>query len=228
MTKLVIAVDGYSSTGKSSISKIIAKKLNLVHLDTGSMYRAVTYYALKNCKSLDGKIDLDLLFKNLDKIEISFKKDNNELKLYLNGEKMSQKIRQIKVNNNVSFIAKQPEIRAFLLNQQRNLAKNGSIIMDGRDIGTFVLPNADYKFFLSASVEERTKRRFRELQNSGIETDEKQVRENLINRDKIDSERATSPLRQAEDAILIDNTFLTKEETIQLILDFIKKSDKKA
>lgn len=224
MGKSVIAVDGYSSTGKSSISKIIAKKLNLVHLDTGSMYRALTYYALKNCKSSDGKIDLELLYNNLNKLEISFKEEKNELKLYLNGEKMSQKIRQMKVNNHVSFIAKQPEIRAFLLDLQRNLAKNGGIIMDGRDIGTFVLPNADHKFFLTASVEERTKRRFRELQNSGVETDEKQVRENLIKRDKIDSERATSPLKQAEDAILIDNTFLTKEETIELILTYLKKN----
>ena len=224
MGKSVIAVDGYSSTGKSSISKIIAKKLDLVHLDTGSMYRAVTYYALKNCKNPDGKIDLELLYKNLDKLVITFKEEENELKLYLNGEKMSQKIRQMKVNTNVSFIAKQPEIRAYLLDLQRNLAKNGGIIMDGRDIGIFVLTDADYKFFLTASVEERTRRRFRELQNSGSETDEKQVRENLIKRDKIDSERATSPLKQAEDAILIDNTSLSKEETIELILSYIKKN----
>ncbi|SEG62019.1 cytidylate kinase [Halpernia humi] len=224
MRKLVIAVDGYSSTGKSSISKIIAKKLNLVHLDTGSIYRAVTYYALKNCKNSEGKIDLDLLFKSLDKIEISFKEDKNELKLYLNGEEMSHKIRQIKVNNNVSFIAKQPEIRAFLLELQRNLAKNGGIIMDGRDIGAFVLPDADFKFFLTASVEERTKRRFQELKNSGIDTEEEKVRDNLLKRDKIDSERENSPLKQAEDAILIDNTFLTKEETIALILNYLKKT----
>ncbi|WP_417431844.1 (d)CMP kinase [Halpernia sp.] len=221
MRKPVIAVDGFSSTGKSSISKIIAKNLNLVHLDTGSLYRALTYYALKNCLNSNKEIDLNLLFKDFPKIEITFKEENNELKLYLNGEKMSQKIRQLKVNNHVSFIAKQPEVRDFLLDLQRNIAKKGGVIMDGRDIGTFILPHADFKFFLTASVEERSKRRLKELQNSGIETDEKTVRENLIKRDKIDSERETSPLKQAEDAILIDNTFLTKEETIALILTYI-------
>lgn len=225
MEKAVIAVDGYSSTGKSSISKIIAKKLNLVHLDTGSLYRTITYYALKNCLNADGKINLELLFKDFPTIKISFKEENHELKVYLNGERMSQKIRQIKVNNNVSFIAKQPAIRSFLLSLQKNIAKKGGVIMDGRDIGTFVLPNADYKFFLTASVEERTRRRFRELQNCGIVSDEETVRDNLIRRDRIDSEREISPLKQAEDAVLIDNTFLTKEETIDLILSKIK-SDK--
>lgn len=222
MRKPVIAVDGFSSTGKSSISKIIAKKLNLVHLDTGSLYRAITYFALKNCLNADGKINLELLYSNFKNIKITFKEENHELKLYLNDENMSSKIRQIKVNNNVSFIAKQPEVRDFLLNLQKNIAKDGGVIVDGRDIGSFVLPDADYKFFLTASVEERTKRRFQELQNSGIETDEKLVRENLIKRDKIDSERETSPLKKAEDAILIDNTFLSKEESIDLILSKIK------
>lgn len=224
MRKPVIAVDGFSSTGKSSISKIIAKKLNLVHLDTGSLYRAITYFSLKNCLNPDGKINLESLFNNFPKINITFKEENHELKLYLNGEKMSGKIREMEVNNNVSFIAKQPEIRAFLLNLQKNTAKQGGVIMDGRDIGTFVLPDADFKFFLTASLEERTKRRFRELQNSDVKTDENLVRENLIKRDKIDSERKTSPLKQAEDAILIDNTFLTKEETIALIISHIHEN----
>ncbi|MBC7555678.1 MAG: (d)CMP kinase [Chryseobacterium sp.] len=224
MRKPVIAVDGFSSTGKSSISKIIAKKLNLVHLDTGSLYRAITYFSLKNCLNPDGKINLESLFNNFPKINITFKEENHELRLYLNGEKMSGKIREMEVNNNVSFIAKQPEIRAFLLNLQKNIAKKGGVIMDGRDIGTFVLPDADFKFFLTANLEERTKRRFRELQNSDVKTDENLVRENLIKRDKIDSERKTSPLKQAEDAILIDNTFLTKEETIALIISHIHEN----
>ncbi|SFH97815.1 (d)CMP kinase [Halpernia frigidisoli] len=223
MRKPVIAMDGYSSTGKSSISKIIAKKLDLVHLDTGSLYRAITYYALKNCLDNDGKIDLNKLYADFHLLKITFKIQEHELKLYLNGENMSQKIRQLKVNNHVSFIAKQPEIREFLLNLQRNTAVNGGIIMDGRDIGAFVLPDADYKFFLTASIEERTKRRFRELQGMGIETDEKTVGENLIKRDKIDSEREVSPLRQAKDAVLIDNTLISKEETIDLILSKIRK-----
>ena len=226
MRKPVIAVDGYSSTGKSSISKIIATKLNLVHMDTGSLYRAITYYSLKNCLNPDGKINLKLLYEHFPTLKITFKEENHELVLYLNGENMSKKVRQMKVNSNVSFIAKQPEIRAFLLNIQKNIAKDGGVIMDGRDIGAFVLPNADYKFFLTASIEERGRRRFRELQNSGIETDEETVRDNLIRRDRIDSEREVSPLRRAEDAVLIDNTILTKEETIELIITQIKKSDK--
>lgn len=223
MRKPVIAVDGYSSTGKSSISKIIAQKLNLVHLDTGSLYRAITYYSLKNCLNPDGKINLELLYKDFPTIKITFKEENHELKIYLNGERMSQKIRQMKVNNHVSFIAKQPEIRSFLLNLQKDIANDGGVIMDGRDIGAFVLPDADFKFFLTASIEERTKRRFRELQNSGVDTDAETVRDNLIKRDRIDSERKVSPLKQAENALLIDNTFLTKEETIDLILSKIKK-----
>jgi cytidylate kinase len=224
MRNPVIAVDGYSSTGKSSISKIIAKKLNLVHLDTGSLYRALTYFAIKNCLNSDGKINLELLYNDFKNIKITFEEENHELKLYLNGENMSQKIRQMKVNNHVSFIAKQPEIRAYLLNLQRDIAKNGGVIMDGRDIGTFVLPEADFKFFLTASVEERTKRRLHELQKSGVDTDENTVRENLIRRDRIDSTRETSPLRQADDAILIDNTHLSKEETIAIILSKINKN----
>lgn len=222
MRNPVIAVDGYSSTGKSSISKIIAKELSLIHLDTGSLYRAITYYALKNCLNAAGQIDLPCLIEQLHLINITFKEENHELKLYLNGDNMSQKIRQIKVNNNVSFIAKQPEIRAFLLNLQIDIAENGGIIMDGRDIGTSILPNADFKFFLTASIAERTKRRFNELKNLGIDTEIDSVRENLLKRDKIDSERITSPLRQADDAILIDNTDLTKEQTINLILSKIK------
>jgi cytidylate kinase len=224
MRKPVIAIDGYSSTGKSSISKIIAKKLNLVHLDTGSLYRAITYFSLKNCLNPDGKINLKLLYDYFPTLKISFKEEDNELKLYLNGENMTKKIRQIKVNNHVSFIAKQPEIRDFLLNIQKNMAKDGGVIMDGRDIGAFVLPDADFKFFLTASIEERTKRRFLELQNSGIESDEETVRDNLIKRDRIDSERKISPLRQAKDAVLIDNTFLSKDETIELILSKINKN----
>lgn len=224
MRKPVIAVDGYSSTGKSSISKIIAKKLNLVHLDTGSLYRAITYFALKNCLNPDGKINLKSLYDLFPTINITFEEENHELKLYLNGENLSSKIRQMKVNNHVSFIAKQPEIRAFLLNLQKNVALNGGVIMDGRDIGTSILPKADFKFFLTASIDERTKRRFRELQKNGIETEEETVRDNLVKRDKIDSERKTSPLKQAEDAILIDNTLLSKEETIAMIVSLITKS----
>lgn len=222
MKKPVIAIDGFSSTGKSSISKIIAEKLGIVHLDTGALYRGITWFALQNCLHEDETINLQQLFNSLSLIELEFKNDNGELVLFLNHINISKEIRSNEVSNNVSLIAKQKEVRDFLLQSQRNLAEKGGIIMDGRDIGTVVLPNADFKFFLTASIEERTKRRFQELLSLGIDSDEQQVRENLIARDKIDSEREIAPLKQAEDAIVIDNTMLTKKETIENILTHLK------
>ncbi|WP_312396024.1 (d)CMP kinase [Chryseobacterium sp.] len=223
MKKPVIAIDGYSSTGKSSISKIIADKLGLIHLDTGALYRGVTWFALQNCTDEAGSIDLNKLFSNLNQIDLEFKNQEGGLILFLNHIDISKQIRTNEVSDNVSLVAKQKEVRDFLLQSQRNLAEKGGIIMDGRDIGTVVLPNADYKFFLTASIDERTKRRFLELKSLGIEADEEQVKQNLIERDKIDSEREIAPLRQAEDAIVIDNTNLTKKETIDAILSHIEK-----
>ncbi|WPO81143.1 (d)CMP kinase [Chryseobacterium sp. JJR-5R] len=223
MKKSVIAIDGYSSTGKSSISKIIAEKLGLVHLDTGALYRGVTWFALMNCLDEEGKIDLNKLFSSFSRIDLEFRNNQGELILFLNQDDISKSIRTNEVSENVSFIAKQKEVRDFLLRYQRSLADNGGIIMDGRDIGTVVLPGADYKFFMTASIEERTKRRYQELISLGIEADEKQVMENLMIRDKIDSEREIAPLKQADDAIVIDNTNLTKRETIDEILSYISK-----
>ena len=207
---LVIAIDGFSSTGKSSISKVIADTLGLIHIDTGAMYRAITLFGLKNFKNEKQEIDLPKLLQNLNEISLEFRENSGKLEIYLNGD-------------NVSFIAKQPEVRERLVVLQRNIAEKQGVIMDGRDIGTVVLPNADYKFFLTASVDERARRRFLELQSLGIETTIEEVKQNLIERDRIDSEREISPLKQAEDAILIDNTTLNKEETIDLILSYIKK-----
>jgi cytidylate kinase len=223
MKKPVIAIDGYSSTGKSSISKVIADKLDLIHLDTGALYRGITWFAIQNCMNDDGAIDLQKLFSSLDQIELEFRNSDNELILYLNHIDISKQIRTTEVSDNVSIVAKQKEIRDFLLHSQRSLAEKGGIIMDGRDIGTVVLPNADYKFFLTASIDERTNRRYFELAGMGIQADREQVKQNLTDRDKIDSEREIAPLRQAEDAIVIDNTKLTKEETIDLILSHIHK-----
>lgn len=220
--KPVIAIDGYSSTGKSSISKEIAEKLGLIHLDTGALYRGITYYALQNCFNEDKTINTELLFSQFDKIKLEFKEHHKTLELYLNGKNISQEIRTMEVSDYVSFIAKQPEVRHFFLEIQRKMAENGGIIVDGRDIGTSVLPNADYKFFLTASVEERTRRRYQELLSLGhTDIDENQVKENLLLRDKTDAERAVSPLRKADDAILIDNTNINKEETVDLILSYI-------
>lgn len=221
MRKPVIAIDGYSSTGKSSISKIIAQELGLVHMDTGALYRGVTYFAITKCTDENGKINFPLLFSQLHLVHLEFKDTNGELFLFLNNQDISKEIRSNEVSANVSLIASQKEVRDFLLETQRSIAKTGGVILDGRDIGTVVLPDADYKFFLTASVDERTKRRFLELQNLGIKTTESEVKQNLISRDKTDSEREVAPLRKADDAILIDNTNLSKQETIGLILSYL-------
>jgi cytidylate kinase len=223
MKKPVIAIDGYSSTGKSSISKIIADQLGLIHMDTGALYRGVTWYALQHCLNTNGEIDLTTLFNSFDQIRLEFKNNEGTLILFLNDTDISKEIRTNIVSDNVSLVAKQKEVRDFLLQSQRTLAEKGGVIMDGRDIGTVVLPNADYKFFLTASIDERTNRRFLELKGLGIEADKEQVKQNLIERDKIDSEREIAPLKQADNAIVIDNSELTKEETIELILSHIKK-----
>ena len=218
MRKPVIALDGYSSTGKSSISKIIAKELGLVHMDTGALYRGITYFALQNCLDETGDINFPLLFEKLPTINLAFKKINDELTLFLNDKDISNEIRQKNISSKVSLIACQKEVRDFLLQTQRSIADEGGVILDGRDIGTVVLPEADFKFFITASIEERTKRRFLELRSLGIEITEEEVKHNLETRDKIDSEREVAPLRKADDAILIDNTLLTKLETVELIL----------
>ena len=220
---LVIAIDGFSSTGKSSISKVVADTLGLIHIDTGAMYRAITLFGLRNFKNEKQEIDLSKLLQNLNEISLEFRENSGKLEIYLNGENVSKEIRTTEVSDNVSFIAKQPEVRERLVVLQRGIAEKQGVIMDGRDIGTVVLPNADYKFFLTASADERARRRFLELQSLGIETTMGEVKQNLIERDRIDSEREISPLKQAEDAILIDNTNLNKEETIDLILSYIKK-----
>ena len=220
---LVVAIDGFSSTGKSSISKVVADTLGLIHIDTGAMYRAITLFGLRNFKDEKQEIDLSKLLQNLNEISLEFRENSGKLEIYLNGENVSKEIRTTEVSDNVSFIAKHPEVRARLVVLQRDIAEKQGVIMDGRDIGTVVLPNADYKFFLTASADERARRRFLELQSLGIETTIEEVKQNLIERDRIDSEREISPLKQAEDAILIDNTNLNKEETIDLILSYIKK-----
>ncbi len=220
--KPVIAIDGYSSTGKSSISKKIARELGIVHLDTGALYRGITLFAIKNCTDSNGKISSEKLVSQLKDINLEFRNEGGELVLYLNGENVSAEIRTVSVADQVSFVAKQPEVREFLLQKQRDMAREGGIIMDGRDIGTVVLPDADFKFFLTASIDERTRRRHTELLSMNQSTDFESVKENLIVRDKTDSEREISPLRQAEDAILIDNTNLSKDETAQKILEVVR------
>ncbi len=221
MRKPVIAIDGYSSTGKSSISKVIANDLDLIHMDTGALYRGVTYFALKNCSEPTGEINLEKLIAQLPSIKIEFKTIDHELQIFLNEKDISQQIRDKEVSSNVSLIACQKEVRDYLMETQRSIAKEGGVILDGRDIGTVVLPNADFKFFLTASIEERTRRRYLELKAMGVDILEEEVQDNLTTRDKIDSEREVAPLKKADDAIVIDNTSLTKMETILLIKSYI-------
>lgn len=221
--QFIIAVDGFSSTGKSSISKAVAARLGLIHIDTGAMYRAITLFALRNFKNEKGEIRISDLLQNLEKINLEFRRENEELFIYLNGENVSKQIREAIVSDNVSLVAKEPKVRELAVLLQRKMVEKNGVIMDGRDIGTVVFPDADYKFFLTASVEERARRRTLELQHLGLEADYENVKENLIERDRIDSEREVSPLKKADDAILIDNTNLNKEQTIDLILSYIQK-----
>lgn len=219
----IIAIDGHSSTGKSTYAKMLAHHFGWIHIDTGAMYRAVTLYGLRNFPTLN-KINMESLIENLDKIHISFEENpqSQELETYLNGENVEAEIRGLEVADVVSEVAKEPLIRKYLVSQQREIAKNGGIVMDGRDIGTVVFPNADLKFFITASVEERARRRFNEFLNTDGSISFEEVKENIKHRDYIDSNRVTSPLKQAEDAILIDNTNYNKEETFQKILEIVK------
>lgn len=221
--QIIIAIDGYSSTGKSSISNAVAETLGLIHIDTGAMYRAITLFALRSFKTESGEIGMAQLLENLNQIYLDFRKENGALQIYLNDENVSKEIRESVISENVSQVAKEPMVRKLAVEQQRKMVDKSGSIMDGRDIGTIVFPDANYKFFLTASIEERARRRTLEMQRMGMEADLEEVKQNLIERDKIDSERTISPLKKADDAILIDNTTLNKEETIALILSYIQK-----
>lgn len=211
-----IAIDGPSGAGKSTIAKIVAERLSFEYIDTGAMYRALTLKVLN--ENLDPSSKGDVL-KVLKDTHIDFK-DNH---IYLDGENVDQAIRQNIINKNVSYIAKIPEVREDLVSMQRELARTKSVIMDGRDIGTVVLADADYKIFITASIDERSRRRFKELRDKGdknISFD--QVKEEMIRRDEIDSNREHSPLRQAKDAYLLDNTDKDIEECVEEIISIVK------
>jgi CMP/dCMP kinase len=216
---MIIAIDGYSSTGKSSISKQIAKILNIVHLDTGALYRTVAYFALQN--NLVNE-DFEGLEAHLPDININLEVDGHEAKVWLNGQDVSQEIRQAQVSALVSALAAKAYVRNFLTLTQRQLGEQHSLIVDGRDIGTVIFPEADFKFFLTASIDARSQRRYQEMQASGLESTLESVKENLMARDFADENREIAPLKQADDAILIDNTLLNKQESIDKILSIIR------
>ena len=214
MKNLVIAVDGPAGAGKSTIAKIIADKLNINYIDTGAMYRAVTYKVLQN--NID-TTDEQAIIEVAKASEIDFK-DNN---IYLDGKIVNDEIRTIEVSNNVSNVAKIKEVRYLMVDVQREIGKRNSVILDGRDIGSYVFPNADYKFFLVATPEERGKRRHKELTEKGYEVSLEEIISDIIRRDEIDSNREFAPLVKAEDAIEIDTTGKGIEQVVQSVIEKI-------
>lgn len=215
-----IAIDGPASAGKSTVAKLVAKKLNYVYCDTGAMYRAITFEAMAKNVALDNDDKLVSLLK--DTI-ISFKPANPEQLVCINNLDITQAIRQPEVTNNVSTVAAQEGVRKELVKRQQEIAEDGSIVMDGRDIGTTVLPNAEVKIFLVASVKERALRRFKENQIKGINTTLDVLEFEIAERDRKDSTREISPLIQAKDAILVDTTSMNIDGVVQKIMDIINK-----
>lgn len=213
MKKIVIAIDGFSSCGKSTLAKDLAARIGFAYIDSGAMYRAVTYYLLKNGIDIQ---DYDQVHKALQKINIRFKRTpDGSNSTYLNGENVEQDIRKMEVSSLVSEVAAIPEVRKKLVEQQREMGVDKGIIMDGRDIGTVVFPDAELKIFLTADVDVRVERRYRELLGKNLEITKEAVKENLEKRDFIDSTRDDSPLKQADDAILIDNSHLTPDQQLE-------------
>jgi cytidylate kinase len=215
--KLIIAVDGYSSCGKSTFAKAIAKKLGYLYIDTGAMYRAVTLYAMRNKFISNGTVNKDLLIPHLSEVNVHFVK--NEITgrdyMFLNNENVDDEIRKMDVSNNVSLISQIKEVREKMVDLQREMSKSLGVILDGRDIGTVVFPNADIKIFMTADPEERARRRYKELSEKGETVSFNEILANVIKRDEIDTTRTESPLRKADDAIILDNSFLTPEDQMK-------------
>ena len=215
----VIAIDGASSTGKSTLAKGLAKALDFAHVDSGAMYRGITLYAQQNGLLINNKLNTKALLSQLDDINLRFEGDT----FWLNGVDVSTEIRSMQVSEAVSLVATIPEIRFFLVAQQRIMGTNQSVVMDGRDIGTVVFPKADLKLFLVADVNISAQRRFDELNTQNAPTTVADVRNNLVERDHLDSTRADSPLVQADDAILLDATQFTVESMRNHVLDLVAK-----
>lgn len=222
---MIIAIDGYSSCGKSTIAKGIAKELRYTYIDTGAMYRAVTLFCLQNNSIQQNEINEFLLKKYIDTIHISFVYDaqTQTQQTYLNGVNVEHEIRRLEVANWVSPVSKIGFVRQKLVAMQRELAAHGNIVMDGRDIGTVVFPHADYKFFITASAQIRAQRRYDELLAKGEQVNFEEVLHNIEQRDLIDTTRTESPLTQAEDAIVFDTSNVTREQQLEWILEKIRK-----
>ena len=213
MKKITIAIDGHSSCGKSTMAKALAQKVGYVYVDTGAMYRSVTLYALRHdLFREDGSIKTEELETALKDIVIEQKLVDGKTTTFLNGENVERDIRTLEVSNHVSPVAALPFVRTALVAQQQRMSENGGIVMDGRDIGTVVFPNAELKIFVTASAEVRAQRRYDELKEKGMPADYEDILKNVQERDYIDSHRDVSPLRQADDALLLDNSHMTIPE----------------
>ncbi len=217
---MTIAIDGYSSCGKSTLAKALAKELSYAYVDSGAMYRAVTHYFLRHDVTLNSEVEVEAA---LEKIRIDFKYIDGKNTCILNDENVEIEIRSMRISNNVSEVAVIGKVRSKLVAIQREIAESKSIVMDGRDIGTVVFPDADIKFFITADKDIRTKRRYDELIANGKEVTMREVQQNLEHRDHIDTTREISPLRKADDAVEIDNTYLTRNEQLNLAIKYIEK-----
>ncbi len=220
----VVAIDGPAGSGKGTITKLVGKKMNLVNIDTGAMYRCVTLECINNNVKED---QLDKIEKLLENINIEFKKDNDRELVFLNGKDVTEEIRTTKVNSNVAKFAAIKIIRDKMTPMQRDMGKVQDIIMEGRDIGTVVFPNADVKIFLDCSVEERAKRRYLQNQEKGIECTYDEILRSIKERHKLETERDIAPLIKADDAVYVDTTTLTIEEVVNKILDIINQKKNK-
>ena len=216
-----IAIDGPAGAGKSSIAKKVAKDIGFIYVDTGALYRSIAYYKIR--ENILTNENLINSFKNIN-LEIKF--ENHSQKVFLNGEDISDKIRNSEVSIEASNVAAIPEVRKFLFDFQKKIAKENNVIMDGRDIGTSVLPNADLKIFLTASVEERAKRRWLEMKEKGNTIELEKIKEDIEKRDYQDAHRAVSPLKQAEDAVYLDTSSMSFEEVAKKIKSMIEQIEK--
>ena len=226
MRKLVIAIDGFSSSGKSTMARALAKEIGYIYVDSGAMYRAVTLYALRNGMVMpDGSLDTQALVAALPNVNVSFAPAGADgvQHTLLNGEDVEKEIREMRVSEMVSPVAVIPEVRHRLVALQQEFGREKGIVMDGRDIGTTVFPRADMKVFVNASAEERARRRFKELQDKGVKADYDEVYANICERDHIDSTRKESPLRKAEDAVELDNDNMTPAEQMKWLHDLYIK-----
>ena len=211
---ITIAIDGYSSSGKSSMAKALAKKIGYRYIDSGAMYRAVTLYALEHGAMPSGIVDEELVEEMLDKIDIDFRfnPSRGASDIYVNGDLVESKIRTIEVSNCVSPVSSIREVREKLVAMQQQMGRKRGVVMDGRDIGTVVFPDAELKIYMTADARVRAERRYKELTAKGDKVSFEEILENVVSRDKADMSRAISPLQQAEDAIVLDNSYMTVEE----------------